>query len=433
MATIYLRSSDGDDGDDGSTWALAKLTWQAAATAAGVDGTVIMDEDHRETFGDSKTFTMPAGLKTVVVQTGTTTLVTSPNATANIECTTGNDDLIINGVQIYSYGLSLKTTREIRSQTNDSALKFENSRVITTSSSGFIGVENDGGTLCLIDCEVSTYGFHVSRGGLVSLRGCTYEVTASAPTTLFQLGAEGGRFHIDSNDFSAYDGTNIFNFAQITSANQGVSVQFTNNRMPSGAISWSAGRPTIISSEDWLKCHANGNGSEYYQIFEDNYGGYVQESVAIDRVGGATYDGTNLFSIGLHGNANTSYVTPIRHKLRIKPIDATSGATVKVHLAYDKGTTLNNSDIGLEVKYHDGTNEAHGKWVREIALGPLDSGDRDGFTDVSGSETWNESFGDPNEETIEVDIPASADGLVEVWVVLMSNETVYFCPEPEVT
>lgn len=428
MATIYVRSSDGSDSDDGSTWALAKATYQAAATAAGTDGIVYMDDPHRETFGTSKTYTIPAGLKTIVAQTDTTTPVTAPNATANLECTTANDDLTISG---FFWGISLKTTRYIRPIAAGDIFYFENSRLEQTATAGYLYTYQDGVTVILKDCELKVYGF-VAAKGVFNIIGCTYEAPASAPTTLFSVGSEGGLFFIDANDFSAYNGTNIFDFTQLVSGYQMLAVECNNNLMPSGTITWSAGRPTIQTADGWLKCHGNGNGDEYYQIFEDNYGGYVQESVAIYHGSDATYDGTNEFSIGLHGNANTSYVYPIRYKLRIKKVDASSGATIAVHLAYDKATTLNNSDIGLEVKYHDGTNEAHGKWVREIAVGAADPGDRDGMTAVTN--TWTESFSNPNAETIEVDIPTGQGvGLVEVWVVLMSNETVYFCSEIEVT
>lgn len=432
MATTYC-----DDGGSNTspydTWAKAANAYQDAATESGVGGTVYMDEDHRETFGDSKTFTIPAGLITIVAQTATLIPVTSPNATANLECTTQNDDMFFDGGVGYFYGISLKTTRTLGTQTAGAKLTYENSRVIATGDTGAVSGPNDGIAIEFVDSELSSYSFTVGKGGLLSIRGCSYEVTATSPTTLFNVTREGGTFNVQANDFSAYDGTNIFDFSQVTSIIESLRVDFHNNRMPS-SFTWSAGRPVIWTSDGRLKAHANGNADEYYQIFEDNYGGYAQETVQVDRVGGATYDGTSLFSIGLHGNANTSYLHPIRHKLRVKPVDASSGATVAVHLAYDKATTLNNSDIGLELKYHDGTNEAHGKWVREIALGPLDSGDRDGFTDVSGSETWNQSFSNPNEETIEVAIPtAQGNGLVEVWVVLMSNETVYFCPEIDVT
>ena len=432
MATIYLRSSDGNDSDDGSTWALAKATFQAAATAAGAAGDVYMDDDHRETFSATQAFTIPAGLKVTVMVTDTTTPATSPNATANLECTTSNDDITFSN-HIYCWGISLKTTRTIETTVSGVKLVFENSRLISTASSGTIEASGDGSSMCLIDCEVSTYLFQMQRGSSLNMRGCTYEATSTAPTTLFNALTEGGSFFIDGNDFSAYTGTNIVDFSAISATDQAMPFFFTSNRIPSG-VTINNGRPIVGTMRDLIKIHGNGNGDEYYQFQEESIGGYVVEETTIDRQGGATYDGTNLFSLKFVGNSNSTYAEPIRAKITSQVVDASSGATISVHLAYDKATTLNNSDIGLEVRYRDATNEAHGKWAREIASGPADSGDRTAFTDVSGTETWNGTGGwsNANEETIEVTF-TGADGLVDVYIILMSNETIYVCPEIEVS
>lgn len=432
MADIYVRSSDGDDGDDGSTWALAKATYQAAATAAGADGVVYMDDGHRETFSATKTFNIPDGIKTLVVVTDTTTLVTSPNTTANLECTTTNDQLRMEGVG-YFWGISLKTTQNVEVGGAGSSCLFENCLLVQTASAGALRPSADGCLFEMVDCEVSTYMFKARYGGTLIIKGCTYSATPTAPTTLFQFENEGGNIIASGNDLSAYTGTNIIDPSSMSTSGQSGNLEIVNNRIPSG-VTLSGGRAALGTQRCITKLHGNGNGDEYYQILEDDYGGIVQESLAVDRVGGATYDGTNLFSVSLTGNANTSYHRSVLHKLRVVPVDATSGATIKVHLAYDKGTTLNNSDIALHCKYHDATNQAHGKWEREKALGPLDTGDRDAFTDVSVAETWNGTgaWGTVNEETIEATF-TGANGLVEVWVELMSNETVYFCPAVEVS
>ncbi len=59
MAVIYLRSTDGSDADNGSTWALAKATLAAALTAAGAGGTVYVSQVHAETQAGAMTLTSP--------------------------------------------------------------------------------------------------------------------------------------------------------------------------------------------------------------------------------------------------------------------------------------------------------------------------------------------------------------------------------------
>jgi hypothetical protein len=55
MATIYLRSTDGDDADNGTTWALAKATLASAVTAAGTGGLIYVSKSHAETYSSTAT------------------------------------------------------------------------------------------------------------------------------------------------------------------------------------------------------------------------------------------------------------------------------------------------------------------------------------------------------------------------------------------
>ena len=81
MAVIFLDSNSGNDGDDGSTWALAKLTLQAALTAAGAGGTVFAQDDasggFTETTAASTTYTSPG------TKDNPTTLVACASGTTN--------------------------------------------------------------------------------------------------------------------------------------------------------------------------------------------------------------------------------------------------------------------------------------------------------------------------------------------------------------
>ena len=109
MATIYLSSVDGSDGDDGSTWALAKATLAAALTAAGAGGTVYMDDNHAETQASAMTLASPgtaAALVRVlcVDRTGDPEPPTALATTGTVS-TTGANNLTCNGYA-YCYGVT---------------------------------------------------------------------------------------------------------------------------------------------------------------------------------------------------------------------------------------------------------------------------------------------------------------------------------------
>src|SRR3990167_8140047 len=59
MAVVYLRSTDGSNLDDGSTWALAKATLAGALSAAGRGGAGYVSQAHAETQGTNMTLTSP--------------------------------------------------------------------------------------------------------------------------------------------------------------------------------------------------------------------------------------------------------------------------------------------------------------------------------------------------------------------------------------
>ena len=49
MANIYVRSSDGNNADSGSSWALAKATLGGAAAVAAAGDTIYVSAAHSET------------------------------------------------------------------------------------------------------------------------------------------------------------------------------------------------------------------------------------------------------------------------------------------------------------------------------------------------------------------------------------------------
>jgi hypothetical protein len=59
VADIYLRSTDGLDADNGSTWALAKALCSAAFTASAAGGRVFVSDNHAETQAAAVTLTSP--------------------------------------------------------------------------------------------------------------------------------------------------------------------------------------------------------------------------------------------------------------------------------------------------------------------------------------------------------------------------------------
>lgn len=442
MATCYLRSADGSDGDDGSTWLLAKATLDAAITVAGVGGLIYVDDDHRETQAATKSYagagTYAAPLRIIVCTTDTTTPVAAPNSgagTANFESTSAADDIYFQGVT-YLWGVYVKTTQAIGSGNLGGHAYFDNCRPETTETDGWLKIQNDGSSIRVANSTIKVAGVQTYKGGSVVVRNCTLEAAGTA-TNFINFQSEGGNIILDGNDLSAFAGTNMMDLSQITTANQSSHIEVTNNRLPVGVVI-NANPPAHNANEHIVKVHGNDNGDNYFQFYEPCVGGDTREDTSVYRTNGATYDGTNEFSLKVTANANASYTMPVRVKVASIDVDATAGATLTLHIAYDNASTLDNSEIALEAKYHDATNQAHGKWEREIALTAITAGDRAAIADVSGSQAWTGTSGFTNEnrETIAVTF-TGGDGLVDVWFSLMTNACVdgevYVCPKVEVS
>lgn len=425
MATVYC-----DDGGSNTspydTWAKAATTLQTALTAAGANGLVYMDQDHYESFAVNTTFTGSDGIKIIVCQTGTTTPVTSPKATPNIETTTGNDFLVF-GFSAYMEGISTKSTDDFRPGNDGTTLRLVNSKVeVSQLNSSIGGVANDGNSMFFDECTIISGNIDISRG--LRLHIVDSVVTLAATSAI--LGSiEGGQLDINGCDLSSGTFTYLMDTAIAASA-ENVDFFINNCKLPASVAYDNGLSPSADTSK--IVVTKSGNADQIYQYYERQRYGTIQEETAIYRSGGASVPGTTGFSYKITTTASAvEYLHPVRFKLATLQVDATTEKTLTVHLAYND-PDLNNDDVWLEVRYPDATNEAHGQWASTGMDRYGDSPSRTAFTDVSGTETWNGTAKN-NEETIEVAI-TGADGLVEVFICLAkASTTIYVDPKVEVS
>lgn len=150
MADFYVRSTDGSDADNGSTWALAKATIASALSASAAGGRVFASQSHAETSATALTLTMPgtgpsptqlicgddaSAPPTTLASTATIT------TTAAVAITVAGSGRI-NGLNlIVGSGVSTSCSL-ILGGTAAAVQVFENSsfRVATTSASGTIQI-----------------------------------------------------------------------------------------------------------------------------------------------------------------------------------------------------------------------------------------------------------------------------------------------------
>ena len=211
MATIYLRSTDGNDADNGSTWALAKVSLAAAVTAAGDGGLVYVSQVHDEAQGSAMTVASSGAITTpcriLCVNDGAEP--PTALATTAIVSTNGNYGITLSGGYAYVYGVNFITDVGVGTGTaadfsictggTDTGWTFDTCtlRIASTGNSALYAI----GTASTVDCFIhminTTMKFsHASS--YVSLSRCTWiwektptnAIWGTVPTTkVIEIGA----------------------------------------------------------------------------------------------------------------------------------------------------------------------------------------------------------------------------------------------------
>src|SRR3989304_2213900 len=196
MAAFYLRSTDGSDSDNGTTWALAKATLAGAIAVMAAGDTLYIADGHAETLA-SGTVSFGGGAASptrilVVGDTGNPPPPTTPPATGATLTAPANTEITMGGFS-YVYGLTLVGTRSLGClMSSNNALIFEsctfsltalfNSGIFRPSTNHFEAVR-----LRAINCtyrfSAVTQGF--DPGPATVLLGGSVDAGGTIPTALF--------------------------------------------------------------------------------------------------------------------------------------------------------------------------------------------------------------------------------------------------------
>jgi len=303
MANKYVRSTDGNDADDGTTWALADATFTGAA-ATDVAGDVIwVSQVHAESTAAAITFNWDGNVTSptrVLCGNDAAEPPTALATTATVT-TTGNSDISTSSGAdwLYVYGITFN------------------------SGSGAIGTANItlGGTSAIE--EFDSCNFHLATTGTSSrinlsgantsptiLRNCGFQFSASAQsilvtgkaqiqggsiladvgiTTLFQAPVSGARILVEGCDLS--NGATAMDLAASTNANVHMIVR--NCKLPT---SWSGSTNTSTTGAGSIfELYNSDSADTNYRFQRKTRFGQIDGETTIVRTGGAS-DGTTAIS-----------------------------------------------------------------------------------------------------------------------------------------
>ncbi len=364
MAVIYLSSVDGSDSDTGLTWALAKATLVAAATAAGAGGIVYIDNAHAETQASAMTITSPGTAASptryiCVSRAGNPEPPTALSTTATVS-TTGANTIRVDGCG-YFYGIAFKAGSSSNAaniltafaQSVPHALWFDTCILNLNNTGGaligFGQAANGESMLVRLTNTVLNFGStsQLARcySGNFIWEKTASAITGSAPTVFMDVGlsnSNGPAINIRGVDLATITGTlfnvgvNIVGRVVVENCKLGSGVAITTGTHPG------QGGPEIIVSN----CDS---ADTNYRFAKVTYQGTITQETTIKRTGGSS-DGTTGFCRKLVSTANSKIYSPLE-TLPVTFWNETVGSvTVEAEVVTDN-VTLTDAEAWIEVEY----------------------------------------------------------------------------------
>ena len=442
MAHFHMDANTGSDANDGSTWALAKLTFEGLVglMSAGDFGYVRANASSVfDTAAATRTFTFPTGTTNSSsfirgVKTGTTNeganivgsdlVVRGTDTLPVIECTGANSDLSFNaGATVHYYGIDFRCSDQILSNSQGAYHTWQGCRLQFTDR-----IRSQAGIHDYYDCELAfnAGGAQFSmqnpcyiRGGEFTFNGTVGDIFDTNPFS------NRGNYVIEGVDMSTWaTGQNLVDLQ--ASSCQGEAV-FRNCAMPasfdlmSAVVSFATpmGSITAINMSTATSIGDTSSFQNYERV--DRYGTIVEETTAV-RTGGADDDAAGGFAYAMTPFSDA--VIESSHSSVKSPwmeiwVEAGS-QTLTVFIANDTASTDYNEDEARAEFYFPNNNDTS-QWDMTLDPDlPYLLGSSTAITDDTGS-SWG--TGANNHQKFTAAINPGYEGPAYARVILSKRQT----------
>lgn len=433
MADIYVRSTDGSDSDNGSTWGLAKATLVGAAAIDAAGDAIYLSQSHAESGGAVTAVFAGTMANPVKIIAGNDSA--EPPIAVSAASLISSSSITLSG-SYYLYGLTLQAATSIlpNAQSASNSVTLDHCSLITTGTTagGFFSIgsaNNFTQKAVLLDC---TYKFSGSSNigcataGVVEIKGGSFVSGTSTPSAGVFAGANdrtGSRLLIDGLDMTNLASTvNIFR----TFVSPGL-FQIRNSKLPA---SWSGSlcNATPLATGQRFEMHNCDSGDTNYRLWVQEYSGSIKTETTLVRTGGAS-DGTTGYSLVMAttANANASVAPLVSPEVSIWN-DTTGGSkTVTVEILHDSATNLTDGEIWLEVQYLGTSGAPLGSFISDAKADILATA----ADQSASSETWTTTgMSNPNTQKLSVTFTPQEKGYIQAKVYLAkASKTVYVDPK----
>lgn len=439
MANIYVRSTDGSDGDSGATWALAKATLVGAGAVEGAGDTVYLSQVHDGTQSAPMTLTRagtPNNMSKVLCANDAGEPPTALAQTALVSCT-GTGDMYFAGSGYYhgitfsagtasDYSRIYLITNGTRNVFNACKIRVGGSH---SSSSLTIGPVSAGqySTVHLID---SSLRFSSADQGITPRfceflwKGGSLESGGTSPSVLFRYGDYGSSILVEDVDLSAASATmDLVENSSVLSSD----IIFRRCKLPAA---WSGSIGTVTGAGRILM-HNCDSGATNYRLWVVRYTGSTKSETAIYCTGGAS-DGTTNYSFRLESSASVGYPGCVHASYELPATwNSVTGSsvTVEVEIVRDSATALTDKQVWLEVSYSGSSSSPLGAGVSDSAVSVLASA-TDQTSSAAGWTTTGLST--PLKQKLSVTFTPQMAGYLQAVVKLAVPSTVIYV-DPKLT
>jgi hypothetical protein len=446
----YLRSTDGSDSDNGSTWALANATMAGAIADAVAGDTIYVSQVHAETGTGTTTLAFPGTIaspnKIICGNDG----AAPPTAVATTGTITNtNGSMIIRG-SFYMRGVHLKgggsgTACPISIGQSGTGLAVLHACKIdlssSTSSSSIIEFgESNSTTSSSVELVATDLKFGLSQqsvllqGARFTWKGGSILSGGTAITTLFtNFGASDrgpGFALIEGVDLSQLNSAaNLILAGGIDTPGK---IIFRNCKLPT---SWSGSLVSAAVTTAGFRAemhNCDATDTNYRLWVEDCLGSIKSETVNV-RTGGAS-NGTTTLSWRMATNADAEYPHQALESVEIPFwVNSTGAKTATVEIMHDAqgsgtGSDLTNAEIWAEVQYLGTSGFPLGSFANNAKADILTAA----ADHTNSSETWTDDITTPVKQKLTVSFTVNEIGWAFLKVYLAKASSTVFI-DPKVT
>lgn len=434
---LYCRSTDGNDADNGTTWALAKATLGAGIAAIDSPGDqVYVSQVHAESTAGSITHPFAGTVASPVKIYCGNDAAEPPTAgatTATITTTSATASITFTGLAYEIYGIAFisgsgGSGNNVISPcaTSNGLATFQKCsfQLPTTGTSAAIRFEGSNSKVVWRDCDVKFGATAQSLQPFAVIQfiweGGSILAGSAAITSLFNFLANGERVEVNGVDLSAgAAGMNL-----VSAAGQNSKFVFRNCKLP-GSWSGSVSSVTPGANSEIAMYNCDSSGTNY-RLWIKNQFGEVKHETTIVKTSGAT-DGTTPLSWKMASGVDAEFPhLTLSSPEIVKWNDTTTSVTVTVDCVYDSVTNLKDTEVWLEVMYLSASGTPIGTYISDFVTDPVSAA----ADQTSSSATWTTTgITNVNKFQVNVTFTPGMKGFIHARVKLAkASTTIYVDP-----